>query len=173
MTMFTRIPSIPVVIAGSLAVLLTVSACGSAQLTHTNVGGTQAVAAQPATDIQAPAAAAAMRQVTMTATEFKYSPNTINLMVGQPVELTIVNAGQVDHDIKSDIPIRDLKYIKADNDASEQQDNAAQGVLDVDFNKGDTSQVTFVPTQAGTYQFSCDQPGHEEGGMVGRFVVQG
>ena len=29
----------------------------------------------------------------MTATKFKNSPNTINLTVDQPVELTITNAG--------------------------------------------------------------------------------
>jgi len=158
---------------GSLAVLLAVSACGSAPATHTNVGGTQAVAAQPATGIQAPAAPAAPQQVAMSATEFTFAPNTVQLMVGRPVQLTITNDGQVDHDIKSDMPIRDLTYLKADNDADEQQENAAQGVFDVDFNKGDTSQVTFVPTKAGTYQFYCDQPGHREAGMVGTFVVQG
>ena len=172
MITFNRFPSIPLVAVGSLAVLLTVSACGSAQVTRTNLGAAQAVAAQPATGLQAPAAAAP-QQVTMSATEFKFSPNIVQLTVGRPVQLTITNVGSVDHDVKSDMPIRDLKYVKADNDASEQQDNAAQGVLDVDFSKGDTSQVTFVPTQAGTYSFYCDEPGHKDGGMVGTFLVQG
>ncbi|HVA23471.1 MAG TPA: cupredoxin domain-containing protein [Chloroflexota bacterium] len=156
----------------SLAMLLAVSACGGAQVTHTTVGGTQAVAAQPGAGVQAPPAAAAVQQVTISAKELSFTPNSVQLTVGRPVQLTIRNDGQMDHDIKSGIPIRGLQYLKADNDTAEQQQNAQRGVLDIDFNKGDTGQVTFVPTKAGTYQFYCDQPGHREAGMVGSFIVQ-
>lgn len=157
---------------GSIAVLLAVSACGSAQVGQTNVGGPQAVAARPITGIQAPAGTTSAQQVALSATEFKFTPNSIHLTVGRPVQMTITNAGAVNHDIKSAMPIRDLTYIQADNDAAEQRDNAAHGVFDVDFNQGHTSKVTFVPTTAGTYQFYCDEPGHKEAGMVGSFVVQ-
>ena len=111
------------------------------------------------------------QQVHLTAKEFSYTPNTVDLTVGQPVQLTIVNAGTVDHDIKSDIPIANLTYQRADNDPSEQSDNAAKGVFDVDFAPGHTSQVTFTPTKAGTYAFACDEPGHTQAGMKGTFVV--
>src|SRR5581483_10000972 len=93
------------------------------------------------------------QQIALTAADLSFTPNSIQMVVGQPVQLTITNLGQLD------------------NDPQEQVDNAAQGVLDVDFDKGDTSTVTFVPTTAGTYSFQCDQPGHADAGMKGTFVV--
>lgn len=111
------------------------------------------------------------QQITLNAADMSFTPSNVQMMVGQPVQLTVTNLGQLDHDIKSDIPISQLTYIQADNDPQEQVDNAAQAVLDVDFDKGDTATVTFVPTTAGTYNFECDQPGHADAGMKGTFIV--
>jgi len=118
------------------------------------------------------ALAAGPQQITVHAGEFYFKPNTITLTVGQPVQLTIINDGQLDHDMKSAIPIANLSYQKASNPADEQHENAEQGVFDVDFDKGTTAQVTFTPTKAGTYELHCDVAGHTEAGMKGTFVVQ-
>ena len=118
------------------------------------------------------ARAAGPQQVTITATELKFTPNTVTLTVGQPVQLTIVNQGAMDHDLKSALPIAEFTYQRAANDADEQQQNVKDGVLDVDFKAGDQAQVTFTPTTAGTYAFACDVPGHADAGMKGTFVVQ-
>ena len=151
-------------LAGAAVLIVALSACGTSQSKSTTVGGAQAVTAQlPAT---------ATQQVTIDAREFSFTPNTVRLTVGQPEQLTMINVGQVDHDIKSAMPIKDLSYQKADNDADEQVTNAAQGVFDLDFNQGHSAQITFTPTQAGTFQFYCDEPGHKEGGMIGTFIVQ-
>src|SRR5215469_5853020 len=48
--------------------------------------------------------AAGPQQVTMRATEFSFTPDAVTLTVGQPVQITIVNGGKVDHDLKSDLP---------------------------------------------------------------------
>lgn len=118
------------------------------------------------------ARAASPQEVKLTAQEFSFMPNTVTLTVGQPVHLTVVNAGKLAHDIKSDIPIANLTYIRANNDPSEQKENAEKGIFDVDFDAGATSEVTFTPTKPGTYPFKCDVPGHAEAGMTGTFVVQ-
>ena len=143
------------VIGASTAMVLALGACGNPAQTAKPV--TQATAAE---------------QVTLHGKEFSFSPNTVQLKVGQPVQLTLANDGTVDHDIKSDIPVSNLAYQTADNDAAEQADNAAGGVFDVDYNRGHTAQITFVPSKAGTYQFYCDVAGHKEAGMTGTFVVQ-
>ena len=110
--------------------------------------------------------------MTLTGTEFSFSPNTINLQVGQRVDLTIKNAGALDHDLKSAIPISGLTYQAADNAKDEQATNIANGTFDVDYGTGTVAQVSFVPSQAGTYQFFCDIPDHKEAGMMGTFVVK-
>lgn len=109
--------------------------------------------------------------ITVQASEYLFTPNSIQLVAGQPVQLTIVNTGQADHDVKSDMPVSNLTYVQADNDAAEQVQNAAEGTFDVDFDQGDTSTVTFVPTTPGTYDFKCDEPNHAEQGMTGTFTV--
>jgi uncharacterized cupredoxin-like copper-binding protein len=110
--------------------------------------------------------------VSLKASEFAFTPSTINLKVGQAVQLTVQNSGAVDHDLKADIPLANLTYQQADNPLDEQQANRAAGVLDLDYEVGHTGQVTFVPTQAGTYIFYCDVAGHREAGMQGKFIVQ-
>jgi uncharacterized cupredoxin-like copper-binding protein len=109
--------------------------------------------------------------VTLKATEFAFTPNNVNLKVGQVVQLSIPNDGAVDHDLKSEIPIANLTYQQADNTLDEQRENIANGALDIDFGVGHKAQVSFVPKQAGTYTFYCDIVGHREAGMQGTFVV--
>jgi uncharacterized cupredoxin-like copper-binding protein len=172
-TQMFRRPSPRWLVAGaSIAIVLAVNACGGTPVTQTAVGGAPAAAAGAGVGTRASAAPASVQQVTLHAKEFSFTPNSVQLKLGQLVQLTIVNDGTVDHDIKSAIPISGLKYQSADNPADEQADNAAQGVFDVDYNQGHTAQITFVPTKAGTYQFYCDVPGHREAGMTGTFVVQ-
>lgn len=109
--------------------------------------------------------------VTLKATEFAFTPNTANLKVGQPVQLTIHNDGLLGHDLKSEIPIASLSYQQADNPAEEQAENSQNGELDVDFDVHHNGQVTFTPTKAGTYVFFCDVEGHRAAGMQGTVVV--
>lgn len=160
------------VVGASMAIAVAVSACGVAA-TQTTVGGAQAVPGQAGAGVQPSAAAATLQRVAMQAKEFSFSPNVVHLKLGQPVQLTIANIGVVNHDIKSALPISDLKYLSADNPVGEQQSNAKRAVFDVDFHSGHTAQVTFVPTKAGQYTFFCDEPGHKEAGMTGTFVVRG
>ena len=108
---------------------------------------------------------------TLKATDFAFTPNNVNLKVGQVVQLSIQNDGAVDHDLKSEIPIASLTYQQADNPLDEQQENIAKAALDIDYGVGHKGQVSFVPKQAGSYTFFCDVAGHREAGMQGMFVV--
>ncbi len=83
-----------------------------------------------------------------------------------------VNGVALDHDLKSAIPISGLTYQAADNAEDEQATNIANGTFDVDYATGTVAEVSFVPSQAGTYQFFCDVPDHKEAGMMGTFVVK-
>lgn len=88
--------------------------------------------------------------VTVNATEFKFDPASITAKAGQTVNLTVKNAGTVQH-----------TWVQKDSNVK----------LTID--PGKTAAQTFTaPSKAGTYQFECDVPGHKEAGMVGQLVVQ-
>lgn len=88
--------------------------------------------------------------VTVTTTEFKYDPATINAAPGQTINLTVKNAGTVQHTFVL---------------------TAASVKLTID--PGQTVNQTFTaPATAGTYQYECDVPGHKEAGMVGQLIVK-
>ncbi len=119
-----------------------------------------------------PVAAQQQQEVTLTATDSAITPRTVTLRVGQPVQLTIRNTGREDHNLKSDVPLSNANYIKADNDPANIARYIAQNILDVDYKVGNTSTVVFTPTRAGAFEFFSDeQPDDRAAGMVGTFQV--
>lgn len=89
-------------------------------------------------------------KVTVTGTEFKFTPNQITATVGQPITIEFDNKGTTDHDLK----IPDLN----------------QGVDPI--SPGKSASFTFTPDKAGTYKFECTVPGHADAGMVGTLTVK-
>ena len=88
--------------------------------------------------------------VTLTATEFKYDPNTINAAPGQTINITLKNTGSVDHTFVF---------------------TPANFKMTVSPGKSDTKTFT-APTAPGSYDFLCDVAGHKEAGMTGKLVVK-
>ncbi len=89
-------------------------------------------------------------EVTLMLTEFKFSPDTLNVKVGEHVKVTLDNTkGTLKHNIKQ----ADLN-------------------IDTAVEAGQKATFEFTPTKAGTFDFVCDVAGHKEAGMVGKIVVQ-
>src|SRR5690349_18356985 len=117
-------------------------------------------------------------QVTVILKETSFTPSTITLTVGQPVQLNVQNKGLADHNLASrdepdSIPISNVTYQKADNDPRQLRMYEASNILDTDVNSGHTSVVTFTPTKVGTFRFISNAGDDELNGMVGSFVVVG
>jgi nitrite reductase (NO-forming) len=104
----------------------------------------------------APAAAGAnpgAQSITIQATDgLKFEPSSITVKAGQPVQLTLSNAGQMQHDWSLN-------------------QGAAQPVKIV-ANAGQTATGTFTIQRAGTYTFICSVPGHAAAGMQGTITAQ-
>jgi uncharacterized cupredoxin-like copper-binding protein len=111
-------------------------------------------------------------EITVILNESSFTPKTVTLTLGQPVQLNIQNQGKADHNISSDIPISNVKYQRADNDPSDLRRYEATNVLDTDAKAGHTSVVTVTPTRAGTFGFHSGEGDDQQLGMVGSFVVQ-
>lgn len=104
------------------------------------------VATSPAT--QAPTSG--VTEISVSGTEFKFSPAVINVKVGERVKITFRNIGKAPHNL------------------------ALEG-LDVTtktIGTGQTDVVEFTASSAGTYNFFCSVPGHRIDGMEGRLKVE-
>ena len=90
------------------------------------------------------------KQVTLLAEDIVWSSDLIEAEAGQPIELTITNTGALDHDFV----IEELD-------------------LDILLAPGQSETITFVVDEAGTYEYICNIPGHQDAGMVGNLVISG
>lgn len=89
-------------------------------------------------------------KVTVTAQDtFKYDPATLTAKVGQPVEVTLDNKGNLEHSFVID----------------------ELGVKIGPIQGGQKGNASFTPSQAGTYTFYCAVAGHKEAGMTGTLTV--
>lgn len=87
-------------------------------------------------------------KVNLVANDIEWNITTINAKVNQPIEITVTNAGALDHDLV----IEELG-------------------VDILLSPGDTEMVTVTVDHAGAIRYICSIPGHEEAGMVGEIVV--
>jgi nitrite reductase (NO-forming) len=89
-------------------------------------------------------------QISVTGTEYNFSPSTLNVKIGDSVVITFVNAGAFPHNLS----IPDLN------------------VSSQTIQPGEQTKVTFTPSQTGTFSFMCTVPGHADRGMVGTIIVK-
>jgi nitrite reductase (NO-forming) len=87
-------------------------------------------------------------KVDLIANDIEWNITTINAKVNQQIEITVTNAGALDHDLVID-----------------------ELGVDILLAPGDTEVVSVTVDHAGTIQYICSIPGHEEAGMVGEIVV--
>lgn len=114
----------------------------------------------------------ASTKVTVTMTEFGFEPNTINVSAGSPVELTLVNEGAIEHDFVVEvIPVTDVSSSNSGDHHMSTMDHS-EFDLHTSIAVGETSTLTFTPTEAGTYQIICSVPGHKDAGMTGELIVK-
>jgi len=86
--------------------------------------------------------------LTVRASEFRFTPETIALKVGEPAQLTVTNVGNVQHTFT--IPDLEVNLILA---------------------SGQTLTADFTPTESGSFELLCTVPGHKEAGMVATVEV--
>lgn len=127
----------------------------------------------------APAPRAGVAELTVAASELKFEPSTLSATVGQPVRLTFVNKGAIEHDWHlegmgpTDVKIVSTPPNYPDRLASKLTEMVKQGQPYAIAGAGQQVTIEFVPTTAGTFRFDCMIPGHKEAGMTGKLVVTG
>src|SRR3970040_552967 len=132
-------------------------------------------------------AAAKAQKVTVTMTDFKFTPKSVTVRAGVPVELTLVNKGAVEHEFMVyaspkaapddwDEYVMDNTYFKDMGEVEvvfrNQGAVASTRMFEVELEKGKGATVLFTPSKKGTFEIGCHVEGHYEAGMKGTFVVK-
>lgn len=111
-------------------------------------------------------------EITVEATDFAYTPATITVLAGEPVTLTLQNAGRAEHDfIVDQINVTDVEASDTGPAAHHQIGHEADYDLHFFAKAGETETLKFTALEPGTYEIFCSVEGHKEAGMIGTLVV--
>lgn len=122
-------------------------------------------------------ASAQMVDLTVTATDLKFAPAVLRAALGQPIRVTFINKGAIEHDWEVEgLRATEVRIVVAPPGLSqrmrtEANEKSTQGVAHASAGAGQQMVISFTPTQSGTYEVFCTVPGHKQAGMVGQFVV--
>ncbi len=114
--------------------------------------------------------APAIDQLTLTTSNFSFTPEVLVVDVNKPVRLTFTNDSPLEHDFSvMDIAVSQISVTEVSDHAMD-MDNMP--TLHLSAAPGETAVLEFTPTQPGTYEFLCTVAGHKEAGMVGTLIVK-
>ena len=110
-------------------------------------------------------------EITVEASDFAYDPASITIPAGQPVTLTLMNTGAVEHDFVIDtIQVTDVEASESGPAQHHQMDEAD---YDLHFfaRAGESAVLKFTALEPGTYEIFCSIEGHKQAGMIGTLIV--
>jgi uncharacterized cupredoxin-like copper-binding protein len=111
-------------------------------------------------------------EILLEATDFAYSSTSIIVPAGQPVTLTMHNAGAMEHDfVIEKINVTDVQASDSGPAAHHQMGDAPDYDLHFFAKSGGTETLQFTALEPGTYQIFCSIEGHKEAGMIGELIV--
>lgn len=111
------------------------------------------------------------KEMIVEGTEFKFSPESLEVSPGQPVKLTFKNLGALEHDFSvMEIPL--LSGVVTEPTPGHSHEMPVQPDLHVAASGGQTMTLEFIPTEPGRYEIICTVAGHKEAGMKGFLIVK-
>lgn len=118
--------------------------------------------------------AAVDRTVRVTANHLSYDPDQLVVHQGETIRFVVTNASDLPHDFTLGPPEvqaahrREMaEMMMQDNNSMHHQDPNA-----VFLEPGETGELVWTFTKAGSIEFACNVPGHYEAGMKGEVTVQ-
>jgi len=109
-----------------------------------------------------------METITVTMTEYAFSPSPIVLKEGAPTKLVLKNAGKEAHYFVAETFFKVIATRKIQGSNGEVK---APSFTAVEVYPGKTLEWFLVPTQKGTFNLLCTIKGHAEHGMKGKIEV--
>ena len=110
--------------------------------------------------------------ITVEMTDFAYISPAITIPAGEPVTLTVKNAGQAEHDFVVETIDVNTKVIQDNGSNAHHAHGSEQNYdLHISARPGEASIIEFTAWEPGTYKVFCTVEGHEEAGMIGELTV--
>lgn len=97
-----------------------------------------------------------------------FKPKNIDLKVGVPAQIKLVNSGKVKHEFTSESFFPTMAFRKAEDAFGEYK---APLLKEAEVKAGQSLELFVIPTKVGTFKIVCLIPGHEKAGMVGTITV--
>lgn len=115
-------------------------------------------------------------EISLTSTDIAYDKNQIEVFVDQPLKLTLINDGVLEHDFSIlEMPVKSMSVAETTSEMAghDMSDMEIDPEVHVAAPIGGQKILEFVPLAAGEYEFYCTVPGHKEAGMKGVLIVKG
>lgn len=106
------------------------------------------------------------KTLTITAEEYRYTPEKIVVKKGEAVNIQLMNKGQVEHDIE----FLNKEGVKVEN--AQMHQHSRQGTIHLHAMPGRENAISMVFEKSGEYRFVCTLPKHQELGMEGKILVE-
>ena len=97
-----------------------------------------------------------------------FTPSAIDVQAGETIRFNVKNSGQLLHEMvlgTNDEIVEHHELMKRFPGMEHEDDNS------VSLESGETGEIIWKFTKAGTFDIACLQPGHYEAGMKGNVVV--
>jgi uncharacterized cupredoxin-like copper-binding protein len=107
----------------------------------------------------------AKTSLSVTLTDFAYTPNQLTVPAGKEITLDAANTGAVVHNF-----IIMNSGTSAGTEYTAEDDANAYWKLEIPAG-GSTTATFTAPTEPGEYEVVCGTPGHLQAGMVGKLIV--
>lgn len=110
-------------------------------------------------------------EITVETKGFSFAPAVVEVIVGQPVQLTLKNSDLLEHDFT--VVKIEVEDVHEESTASAEHAHSASSDYDLHVSAlgGKNGILTFTPTETGTYEIFCTVAGHKEAGMVATLEV--
>lgn len=110
------------------------------------------------------AMAEAAAPISISLTDYAFTPGTLDLKTGTTYQLHFVNSGSKDHNFSAPA------FFAAAQIAADDQAKLSKGI--VELGSGKSVDITVTPGQAGTFTVECTHFMHKMMGMHGNITVQ-
>jgi uncharacterized cupredoxin-like copper-binding protein len=111
-----------------------------------------------------------VREVTVTMTdELRFDPDAVTVAAGETVRFVVHNAGASDHEFLIGDEAAQAAFAAEMADGHEEPHVGEAGIA---LGPGETGEFRYTFDEPGELLIGCHEPGHYDGGMVGRITVE-